>query len=302
MPEPLVEVLMSTYNGERYLAEQVASVLRQTHARLRLLVRDDGSTDRTVDVLSAAPDDRLVVRRGGNLGLPAAFFRLIDESSDDADYWALADQDDVWVEQKLARAVAALDALSSEPALYCARVQVVDEQLTPLYPHELPRRGPSFANALVQNIALGCTIVFNPAARDVLRGRWPRDCVMHDAWLYLVVAGTGTVVYDDEIAVFYRQHGRNVVGMGRDPVSRFAGRVRRQLSHSGAGGHGRQDAELKRLHGERLSPEARTQLVDFLAAQRSLGRRVRYAIFGAAHRQTRGSDAVLRVLQVLGRV
>ena len=296
---PLVEVLMSTYQGERFVVEQVASVLAQTHERVRLVVRDDGSRDRTLSVLAGVSDPRLVVRSGRNLGLPDAFFRLVDESSDDADLWALCDQDDVWLPHKLERAVARLATVEG-PALYCARVAVVDELLRPLYLHELPWRGPSFANALVQNIALGCTVVVNREARDLLRGRWPRDCVMHDAWAYLVVAACGTVVYDHDPVVLYRQHRLNAVGMGTGPGSRLAGRLRRQLSADGPGKHGRQDDELLRLHD--LPPDRAALLRDLRVTHDRLGGRLSYALSGAGHRQTRGSDAVLKGLQVLGRV
>ncbi|MGI8535470.1 MAG: glycosyltransferase family 2 protein [Mycobacteriales bacterium] len=302
MTGPLVEVLMSTYEGERFVAEQIDSILAQSYERLRLVIRDDGSRDRTVGVLSRYADDpRVRFERGRNLGLPDAFFRLLDGASGDADLYALSDQDDVWGRDKLARAVAALQGVAG-PALYCARVLVVDEDLQPLYPHELAGRGPSFANALVQNIALGCTVVVNRRAVELLRGRWPAECVMHDAWMYLVIAGVGSVVYDSELVVQYRQHGANIVGMGRGPVSRLIGRVRRQLCAGGAGKHGRQDLELRRLFGDLLQPQARQELEELLAARVSLARRVGYALRGPAHRQTRGSDLVLKGLQVLGRV
>lgn len=301
MTQPLVDVLMSTYNGDRFLAEQIASILGQDHQRLRLHVRDDGSSDGTLALLAGIGDPRLIFRAGENVGLPQAFFRLLDESSDDADFWALSDQDDVWLPTKLSRAVSSLHEVQG-PALYCARVAVVDDQLAPLYLHELPQRGPSFANALVQNIALGCTVLVNREARDLLRTRWPRECVMHDAWMYVVLSGAGTVVYDHEPVVLYRQHGANSVGMGRGPASRLGGRVRRQLSPGGSGKHGRQDVELLRIHGRHLRPQARAELDEFLAAQASVRGRLRYAVAGAAHRQTRGSDVVLKGLQLAGRV
>jgi len=298
---PLVEVLMSTHNGEKYVAQQVDSILRQSHRNLRLLVRDDGSTDGTLDQLARIEDPRVLVRQGERLGLPQAFFQLLDESGDDADYWSLADQDDVWLPDKVGRAVQML-APYDGPAMCCTRVQVTDDNLRPLYRHELPQRGPSFANALVQNIALGCTTVINRAARELLLHRWPDDCVMHDAWIYLVVAGTGTVVYDDEVQVLYRQHGGNTVGMGAGPAARLAGRVRRQMTAGGPGKHSRQDRELLRLHAHDLRPESLAQLKDLLVAQQALSRRVAYALAGPAHRQTRGSDVVLKALLVLGRV
>lgn len=291
---------MSTYDGERHLREQVDSILAQEGVRVRLVVRDDGSRDGTLDLLRSYDDQRVCVVQGDNLGLPQAFFRLIEDSGPDADYWALADQDDVWLPHKLSRAVARLREVPG-PALYCARVLVVDEELRPLYPHTLPLRGPSFANALVQNIATGCTIVLDRAARHVLRDRWPDDAVMHDAWLYLVVAGTGTVLYDPEVVVHYRQHAENAVGMGRGRVSRVLGRVRRQLAPDGAGAHGRQDAELLLTHAALLTSVAHAQLIHRIQAQPRLLSRAREALTGPGHRQTAGSDVVLKVLDVLGR-
>lgn len=299
----LVEVLLSTYDGEQHLREQVDSILAQREVEVRLVVRDDGSRDRTLALLAEyAQDPRVVVRPGErNLGLPHAFFELVEHSGEDADLWALADQDDVWLPHKLVRAAAALSAVEG-PALYCARVLVSDEHLRPLYPHVLPRRGPSFANALVQNIATGCTIVVNRAGRDVLRGRWPNYAVMHDAWLYAVLAGCGTVVYDPEVVVRYRQHAANAVGMGRGPVSRVLGRVRRQLSPGGTRAHSRQDAELLRTHLDLLSPAGRDELTALLGSRTGLRSRARYALRGHAHRQQRGSDLVFKGLSLADRV
>lgn len=301
MSPPRVEVLLSAFDGALFIGEQLESILAQGGVELRVTVRDDGSRDETLAVLGSCADPRLTVRAGNNLGLPAAFFHLIDESDDRADLYALSDQDDVWLPGKLARAAAALEGLEDRPALYAARVLVTDERLRPLYPHPLPMRGPSFANALAQNIALGCTTVLNRPARDLVRGRWPQQCVMHDSWLYLVVAGLGTVVYDPEVTVLYRQHVANAVGMGNSALRRFQGRLQRQRS-GGAGKHGRQDLELLRLFGEDLRPEARAELEDLLASRSSPVSRLHYALSGPAHRQSVGSDLVLKGLGALGRL
>lgn len=303
MGVPLVEVLMSTYNGEHFLRQQIDSILGQEGVRVRLVVRDDGSADGTLDILGQyASDPRVRVHAGENLGLPHAFFRLIQESSGDADYWALADQDDVWLPHKLTRATERLEDKADRPALYCARVLAVDTALTPLGPHPLPKRGPSFENALVQNIATGCTIVMNAAARGCVRNRWPDYAVMHDAWLYLAVSGTGTVTYDPEIVVLYRQHSGNAVGLVSGPVRGFLDRLRRQMRQGrGAGAHTRQNAELLRTHGTVLRPQAFHEVNRYLGANGALLSRAEYAMRGRARRQTWPSDLVRRVLFIAGR-
>jgi glycosyltransferase involved in cell wall biosynthesis len=301
--ESSVEVLLSSYNGAQHLREQIDSVLRQDHRELVLTIRDDGSTDDTRAVLrDYGSDKRVHVRYGDNLGLPGAYFQLLNEAGD-APYLALADQDDVWLPDKLSRAVRALAPLDAAlPALYCSRVEVVDQQLRSLGQNRLPSRGLSFANALVQNVATGCTMVINRAALDMLRGRWPSYAVMHDAWIYLVVSGTGVVVYDPEPSVLYRQHGRNVVGLGRSSLVRLANRMRRQLSAGGAGAHGRQNRQLRETHGHALLEPCRQLLDDFLDSRRTFFRRARYAFCGSAYRQDRGSDAVFRLLYLINRV
>lgn len=293
---------MSTYQGRAHVEQQIESVLGQRGVDVRLVVRDDGSTDGTADLVAAwtARDPRVRLVEGANLGLPWAYFELLERSGHDADLWALADQDDVWLPDKLARAVSSLAGVPG-PALACSRVLVSDERLAPLYPHPLPVRGPSLANALVQNVVTGCTAVLNPAARDVLRGRWPGYAVMHDAWLYLVVAAVGTVVYDAEVSVLYRQHLDNAVGMGRGRVDRVLGRVRRQLAPGGAGAHGRQDEQLLLTHGDVLPGPVLQVVQDFVGASGSLAGRVSYALRGPAHRQSWGSDLVLRALIAAGR-
>jgi glycosyltransferase involved in cell wall biosynthesis len=300
-----VDVLLSTFNGERFLADQLDSILCQDGVDVRLTIRDDGSTDGTRDLLARyAADDRVRLILDNNLGLPAAYFRLLDLAPSDGEYFALADQDDIWLPHKLRRAVDHLaehSSQSSDPAMYCARVQLVDEQDRDIQLKELPRRPLDFANALTQNMATGCTIVFNSAARRILIGRWPESAVMHDAWIYLVVSGTGTVVYDPEVTVRYRQHGGNVVGIGRTALRRFAGRVARQLAPGGAGAHGRQNAQLADTHAGLLHADAQAALDDFLECRASIKKRAWYALHGSAHRQTRGSDVIFRVLYLLRR-
>jgi glycosyltransferase involved in cell wall biosynthesis len=300
-----VQVLLSTYNGERFLAPLLDSVLDQTHRDLEVRVRDDGSRDATWKILERYTA-RAPVRaeRGENLGVVRSFFALLQSSDPDAAFLALADQDDVWMEDKLARAVAALGVHDpGTPALYCARLTLVDEELHPLGLSPMPVRGPSFSNALVQNIATGCTIVINQAARQVLLRGMPQVAWMHDWWMYLVVAAFGVVIYDPEPRTLYRQHGANAVGSARDPLRRTAVKVAR-FARRGFALQSRvaQAEEFRRIHGAWLDERKRAQLDRFLAGRRTLAERLRFIRGDDVVYQSRLDDALFKGLILLNQV
>jgi glycosyltransferase involved in cell wall biosynthesis len=210
-----VVVVMSTFNGERFVGEQVESILSQLPPEGRLLIRDDGSSDATAGALAAMVDARIALTRGENIGFAASFFRLLDSVPADAEMVMLSDQDDVWLPARIERAWRVLQQTGDEPVLYCSRMRLVDEQLQPLGLSRTPARGPSFDNALAENIVTGCTVALNPAAlRIASPGAGLARVHFHDWWLYLVVAAFGRVVFDPEPTVLYRQHGNNVIGMG----------------------------------------------------------------------------------------
>lgn len=209
-----VVVLMSTYQGERFVAEQIDSILRQLPPEGALLVRDDGSTDATPDIVAAVSDARVSLVRGTNLGFARSFFRLLESVPPDADIVLLSDQDDVWLPSKIERACVGLRGVEG-PGLYFTRLWLVDKSLKRFGVTLGWPRGPSFHNALAENIVTGCTIALNRQALQlVLCLGDPRQIRFHDWWIYLVVSAFGTVVADPEPSVNYRQHGHNVLGRG----------------------------------------------------------------------------------------
>jgi glycosyltransferase involved in cell wall biosynthesis len=209
-----VAVLMSTYQGERFVDEQVRSILDQLPADGWLLVRDDGSRDATVQRVRSFADPRIHIVEGANIGFAASFFALMAGVPAEAGCIMLADQDDVWLPGKIARACAALQD-GGKPTLYFSRLQLVDEALRPLGLTAAWPRGPSFSNALAENIVTGCTIGLNRAALQlVLQLGDARLLRFHDWWIYLVVSAFGQVIADPQPTMLYRQHGRNVLGRG----------------------------------------------------------------------------------------
>ena len=294
---PTVQILLSTYQGEAFLRPLLESLDAQTYPALELLVRDDGSADGTLALLEGhAGRIPREVRPGAHLGLPATFFQLLRDSRPDGDLFAFCDQDDVWLPDKVARAVDMLrDVDPAVPALYCGRAQFTDRALRPLGLSDLPRRGPSFQHALMQNIAPGCTMVMNRAARDLLAHRAPEGVFMHDAWAYLLVAAFGTVLYDPEPRVLYRQHGANAVGRPRGLSMRLA-----RLARDGwTWPHLRQAVQFHRLYGARLDGEERRALERLVGSQATLRHRLGYALTAEVYREQLRDDIAFRLLFVV---
>jgi glycosyltransferase involved in cell wall biosynthesis len=302
-PPPRVCVVLSTYNGERYLREQLDSLLAQTGVVLSILVRDDGSRDATTRMLREFADRHPVMRvvEGTNLGVVASYLELLRLAGDsDAAYFAFCDQDDVWLPEKLSAAVRRLERASSTPQLYCSAVRYVNASLQPIGTSRTHQR-PGFDNALVENIAVGCTTVFNRALLELANSAPPRTALMHDWWLYLTASAFGHVVFDPRPAILYRQHGGNVVGGTTSIAQMMFTRFRRlKLRREGVFRCSDQAREFLRCFGDRMSPAQRALIEDMLAARTSLGRRFRLATSGRIRRAHWLDNQLLRVLVIAG--
>lgn len=212
-----VAVLLCTYNGGTYLAAQLDSILGQQGCELVIVVSDDGSTDssRGMLVRYVSTHPQVSWRSGPAQGFVRNFFSLINDASITGEYFALADQDDLWTPDHLARALDCLaEVPAGVPALYASRTRLIDAEGVPIGWSPRHPRPPSFHNALIQNIASGNTMVFNRAARDLLAQLGRRAMpVWHDWALYQVVTACGgKVFYDQKPTVLYRQHGGNAIG------------------------------------------------------------------------------------------
>lgn len=235
--KPRVAILLGTYNGERFLKEQLESFAAQTHGNWVVWASDNGSTDDTLAILELYQQewgrDKLHILHSQADGPTRNFMSLVHNEDISADFYAYSDQDDIWEADKLERAIGMLRA-ALEPmhrnalALYCTRTRYVDEHNRELGYSQCFLRPPSFANALMQNIAGGNTMVFNAAACRRLRSvDHHADIVIHDWWTYLVISGCGgAVVYDSYPSVRYRQHSGNVIGMNANWPARWV-RIRK---------------------------------------------------------------------------
>ena len=223
---PEVAVLLCSYNGGQFLAQQLDSIAQQKGVALSVHVSDDGSQDQTQSILKAFRErwgqTRLSVVQGPERGHVDNFFSLIFANIEGA-YFAFSDQDDIWDADKLSRAVKALSSLPEDrPALYCSRSLLIDEYGATIGFSPLFGKPPGFANALIQNIGGGNTMVMNRKARNLLCAVGPVDIVAHDWWTYILVTGSGgAVVYDQRPSLSYRQHKDNVIGSSTAWSDRF---------------------------------------------------------------------------------
>lgn len=220
-----VQVLMSTYNGEKYLKEQIESILNQEEVEVSLLIRDDGSKDKTIEIIGKLADknNNITFYKGENLGPARSFMDLINKS-DEVNYYAFADQDDVWEPKKLISAINKLKE-DNKPELYMSALEIVDEELNPI---EIKKVSGNFCfeGEMIKNFATGCTMVFNKRLRDIIKSYNPNYIIMHDSWITRVCyAIGGTVIVDDNAYIKYRQHASNVLGYKDEGIQK----LKRQL-------------------------------------------------------------------------
>lgn len=303
---PLVVVVLSTFNGERYLREQIDSLLKQTYKNIKIIIRDDGSKDGTCEILGyfLRKHKNIEVLFEKNIGVVASFIRLLDLISSDAEYVALCDQDDVWLEDKVERAVTMLGRVNSVvPSMYCGSVEVVDEKLKHISVVRKVKRKASLENALVQNVAIGCTVIINRPALCLVSGRnvAVNRIRMHDWWLYQVISTFGFVIYDDVPKIKYRQHGGNVVG-STSGIKLWENRIRRYISTNDRAIRS-QANELLCVYGSEMPVQNYNLVSVFLEKiQTTMVGRLVYAMQTPVYRQSLVDNIILRMVIVLGRI
>ena len=221
---PTVAVLMSTYNGEKYIREQLDSIFNQENVLVKLFVRDDGSTDSTVDILKEYshrfPIE--IILDGENVRPGESFMRLVYKFADEPgiEYYAFADQDDIWLADKLSTAIRHLKEIGHvTPALYSSNQYIYTNGENKGVRHEEPQRIDLISH-MTKNTIAGCTFVFNKALAQIVdEADRPDPRILryrlHDAWMMLVAITNGKVIYDKTSHMLYRIHSENLVGIKR---------------------------------------------------------------------------------------
>lgn len=215
-----VAVLMSTYNGEQYIKEQIESIIHQQEVEISLFIRDDGSSDHTIDIINEYNDANIIVNIEENIGVKGSFAKLLLNVDNKFDYYAFADQDDIWDLDKIISAINKISELSTKytsevPILYFCNQRCIDRFANDLY-IRFPNTNmqPDIMDTIFYNRYSGCTMVFNGFLLKYLKqtysaakGKYP---LLHDIWTMSIAQLLGKVIYDEIPHMSFRRHGNNL--------------------------------------------------------------------------------------------
>lgn len=226
-------ILLSAYNGTEFIEEQLDSLLKQKDANFHILIRDDGSTDDTMDILQTykkSYPELIDIISGKNVGFVQSFTSLTDEAYSrypDMQYFAFCDQDDVWLPNKLNAGIRMLEQEDKTiPVTYCSNTTLVDKDLNIIrQTWDYKKVKITKERSMIQNFATGCTMIFNRTAARLYMRYIPKSTREHDYFLFQLCVFLGKVIWDKESYIYYRQHGHNQIGM-----SDFKGRLHHRLA------------------------------------------------------------------------
>ena len=298
--EKKVAVVMSTYNGAKYVKEQLDSILNQTYKNLDIIIRDDGSKDNTVKIIESYQKkySNIKLITGKNLGFIKSFFELLRLV--EADYYAYADQDDVWMPNKIEFAVEELDKLDdTKPNLAFGNSDYYDENMKLLNEGEKHRKF-NFRRALFACVTQGMTMTINKTTRDYIVKNPPKNCFFHDWWTYLICIGMGNVAYSDVTVVKYRRMKTNATVEGQGYFRLFIWRIKNLLMNDGIKDIKRQMINYKNIYYDKLSDEDKRTLDLFSKEKYNFFRALKKMFYPKKLRSRFIDEIMLRVLFLIG--
>lgn len=227
---------MSTYNGEKFLSQQLDSLYNQSGVNIHILVRDDGSSDSTLEILKKYSKSKgnIEVISGKNIGAAKSFFEIshyAQFSLPEYDYYAFCDQDDIWLSDKLISAINSLEQFDNNKLYFC-RAKYVDSNLN--YLRESPKvKVFDYTTCVYRNPALGCTMVFDKSLLDTFCLAYQKiDEIynLHDAWMFKCAIYTNaSIISDNDIHILYRQHGSNVTTANKGTIKKYQSALSRRF-------------------------------------------------------------------------
>lgn len=298
-----IQILLSTYNGEKYLEEQLESILKlQGDFDIKVLIRDDFSADSTISILEIYEKNFgfNVIYGEENLGLNKSMHELFKACDLNCDYFAFCNQDDIWKEDKFIKGIEQLSKFSKDDfVLFTSTSLIVDEKLNPKGLSLIPDK-ISFYNAMVENISLGHTQIFGRNVAIKLAQNYSTYIHEIDWWIYLHASCFGKIIFENSYTVLHRQHGKNAVGY----ETSFIRKTIRRLKYIKKGKGNTISLQLKAFYDfyQTAMPEQyKKELENYINCQNSLAKRISYAISCKAFRQKKIENIIFKLLYISGK-
>jgi rhamnosyltransferase len=295
-----VAVIMSTYNGEQFVKEQLDSILNQTYKNIEIVVRDDGSKDNTVKIIKEYQKTykNIKLYEGENLGFIKSFFELL--KLEEADYYAYADQDDIWIEHKIELAVNSLNSLDdSKPNMAFGNSDYYDENMKFIGYGEKDREY-SFLKSLFSCVGQGMTMTVNKKTRDMIIENMPKSCFFHDWWTYILCVGLGNIAYDNVTTVKYRRRKQNATSEGQGYLRLLIWRIKNLLFKNGMKDIKQQMLNFKEIYYNELSDENK-KIIDLFSNEKyNFVVALKKAFYPKRIRKSLIDDIMLRIIFIIG--
>lgn len=292
-----VQILLSTYNGENYIEEQLESLLAQDYQEISILIRDDGSSDQTIEIIKkySMQYDNIEYYSGENIGVINSFLDLIKHRSKDTKYFAFCDQDDIWLPNKISKAVAIMENNQGKMQLYCGNPILVDYNRERLKKQLNGKKKPSFGNALIENICIGCTAIVTSDLLEYMKDIDTSQIVMHDWWLYLVASCFGIVHFDEQAGIEYRQHNSNVIGSSGNFLKKMLRRVQKFQMDNII----KQNLYFGEKYNKNMSIEQKELIKEIVTYKKNLKTRLKIIMNRNIKRQNRIDDFIFKMIFLL---
>ncbi len=296
----MVNVLISTYNGEKFIEEQLNSINRQSFQNFHVYIRDDGSQDHTVEIIrrwikNTENENRYTLLVEKNLGFCGSFFELL-KLAETGDFWAFCDQDDIWYEKKLERAIEIIQPTDNNvPIAYHANFKLVNKDGKKIGYYHANKNKYSFRKSITSSICYGFAMVINRQMRDeVLKSNW-HQIQSHDWYISMIAMGFGKLLFDDQEVAEHRMHESN------NSPSTLLQKIKKGVGMiSNTSIYTKNSREYYRSYKDQLSKENQIILGRFLNKRYSFIQSIYKACYPGRWNDKVSVEIMLRVLMLIG--
>ena len=300
-------ILLSTYNGEKYIEEQLNSLFNQnTNVQIDILIRDDGSKDKTIPIINkiAKTHSNLTLIEGKNVGVNCSFFELLNQAGE-YDYYAFCDQDDIWLDDKISVAVSMImekEQYYDGPVLYGGCSWLVDTDLNKFGVTVQQEREITPYNTIIHNFLPGHAQVFNRQLYLLLKNvQNIENIYVYDAWVTNVAAIKGFIIFDNEPHTLYRQHANNAVGFSGKTgfISWFIQRIKR-IRNDESISFSKQMKLFYDTYENEFDEDFKLELFKFFDMQKNIISRFAYITKTKFYRQSKVQTILYQLLYLFG--